>query len=255
MVSYDFRSRRVAARPIPLDKAVFKKLVDDELVPELVVALKRMKQDEPIGVNRRLGFNKIVINPVGGRGPLQVTITVRSVQTNSDDAVVSGQAALIPHDFWEDPTVEMSLNLNGRLTPAEYLGKRSSPALDRKYLHYGLYSVLIHELTHVMEMPFMRAQPYALSDDHKPADPEEYVNSPTEVRAFMQQIVDEVLIWAKRPLARMDAKGSNRRLVDALLNYSATWKKVQKWLNAVSRKKILSAVYDALDKGGFLYQG
>jgi len=243
---------KLASRPIKLDKQRFKKLVDDELVPEITRALKRLNRDEPLARRIRLRFERIEINPVGGRGPLPVQIMVESMPTGSDAAVVSGQAVLVTEGVLEGPVVELTLNLNGNLTSEQYLNERLSRALDQQYLYYGLYSVLIHELTHVMEMPFIRERPYAMNEDDTPVDVKEYVNSGIEVRAFMQQIVDEVLIWAKRPIARLHAEGSNQRLVEALLKSSVTWKKVQKWLNATSRKKILSAVYDALDKGGFL---
>ena len=250
MSSYDFRS---ASRPIRIDKLAIRRLVDGELIPELTAWLKRQDQEEPIGAKRGIAGTTLVVSPVGGRPPLKVAITVRSVRSPSDElAVVSGQAALLPWDWQDDEQrVEVALNLNARLTPVEYLNERmSANASDRKYVPYGLYSVLIHELTHVMEMPFMRGPAYE-QEDERPSNVKEYVNSPIEVRAFMQQIVDEVLVWAKRAVSRTGK--TNRSLIDQVLRRSTTWQRVHHHMNAANRKKLLSAVYDALDTAGLLF--
>lgn len=250
MTSYDYRS---ASRPISIDKPAIKKLVGDELLPDVTAWLNKQDPAKPIGAKRGIASTTLTINPVGGRTPFEVTVNVRSIPTQSEFAVVSGKATLLPWDWMDDEArrVEVVLNLNGQLTPAEYLSERlSANSLDRKYVPYGLYSVLIHELTHVMEMPFMRETGYD-QDNDRPKDMGQYVNSPIEVRAFMQQIVDEALIWAKRVVSRTGK--TNRSLIDQVLRRSVTWGRVHEQMNAVNRKKILSAVYDALDKAGLLF--
>lgn len=82
-------------------------------------------------------------------------------------------------------------------------------------LEEDVYSILLHEVTHLRD-PFK----------HWGGG---YYNNPREVRAYLQQIVDEV----------EGLKGD----VQQLLDKSKTWKRVNRFWSFENRKRVLKTVY------------
>jgi hypothetical protein len=252
------RYLRRAARPIRLDMAAIKRLVDEELMPDVrrwLEARLARGQDGVIGTVRRgIANTTLPLQTVGRGGSIDAVISVVFVNAVSEDAVIGGTATLESGLFATYDEAQVLVKLNGGLTASEFLSKRMQVTCSsKKCLSYGLYSVLIHELTHVMEMPFLQHDPTYNRDDAGQLDQKKYYNSAIEVRAFMQQIVDETTLWAGRAFPRVKiTDGNNRRFVDELLTLSPTWLRVEKLMNSANRKKILTAVYDALSRHGLL---
>lgn len=118
--------------------------------------------------------------------------------------------------------------------------KVSANALIRgqRRLAKELLSVLRHEVTHLRDLLSYHAD----TDDERV-----YVNRPEEVRAFMRQIVDEVLEVMER-----DAKDSEGWIdttwdsTERYLDKSPTWNRVKRLLSSQSRRQILKAVGQAV---------
>jgi hypothetical protein len=109
-------------------------------------------------------------------------------------------------------------------------------------------SKLLHELTHVRD--YIR--------ERDVIDPSEdlrgYFNSPHEVRAYMQQIIDDVLrvapsLQEKAYLSRTP----NELVVEGSLSESLAWNKIERFLNATNRARILKNVVLALSDRGLLH--
>jgi hypothetical protein len=251
------RYLRTASRPIRLDKAAIKRLVDEKLVPDVRRWLEtRVRQDGKIGTFRRpIASATLPLQSVGRNDAITATIGVVVLASVSEDAVLGGVTRLDTSPHAVNDEIQVELQLNGGLSASEMLNKRfQTTCSSRKCVSYGLYSVLIHELTHVVEAAHLRGvENVEVNDEGDLRDKAKYYNSPHEVRAFMQQVVDEAVLWASRAFPRVQiTDGSNRRFVDELLKLSPTWQRVEQSMNAANRKKILTAVYDALSHEGLL---
>jgi hypothetical protein len=243
---YDFRK---VARPIKINKDTIAHAVEADLVPELKRWLKRQPQDEPVGKQDVIADSIFYIEAVDGE-TLKIQVAVVGKPSNGDWASVLG-GGVTKRTFKDGVgTVTIILWLNGAITPAEYLRKRFEPLSACRYetcVPYGLYSILIHEVTHAAEVSFGGRATYKVKNDEL-QDDVAYVNDPKEVRAFIQQIVDEVVGNSKH----LKSHFQGRKLVDMLLRMSTTWTLIEKDLRANSKKLILTAVYQALQDEGLL---
>jgi hypothetical protein len=252
-------ARHQASRPVPIDKEEVGRFVEHHLVPDIVSWLKRHPhQDQPIGAHSGIAAAWLNIDSVDRQETLQAEVYVKSVEAKGKWAAVLGGSS--GKRRWEEgeARVQVILWLNGALSPADFLvpqagTDRLQPLSGCKYetcLPYGLYSILTHELTHAAEAMFREKTPkYLRMPEDDPKRREVYVNDPGEVRAFLQQVVDEAVRGAKH--LREHSK-SNDWLVKFSLKMSTTWKEIEGALNRGNRAKILKAVYDALDKEGLL---
>lgn len=158
-----------------------------------------------------------------------------------------------------NPNTGVTLYLNGALTPAELHSEERTQPLHackhEKCIAYGLYSILLHELTHVAEEPLRkrRAPTYSPGDERERAEPSRgYINDPSEVRAFLQQIVDEVEHNAEDSLLWEHLRQNRHGFLDAVLALSTTWSIVEKQLSPSNRARILKSVYELLTRKGLL---
>jgi len=180
--------------------------------------------------------------------------------------VLAGKAKRLEHNMGL-PYVEVTLYVNGALSPNDillgqkvdlgalgsYTENRLQPldeCTSETCLPYGLYSLLTHEVTHAAEVIFgwksnkgTKLQDGETVVEHRG----KYINDPMEVRAFMQQVVDEVLRYVRK-LASLPEK---KRLTTAL-RLSTTWSLLKDDLTQRNKKLILKAVYTALQDEGLL---
>jgi len=263
-------SRRVAekyllaTRPTPIDREEIKSFVTNKLVPAITRWLKRQVQDQPLGAVSGIVEDDLKIESVDGKETLRASVLVQSKAATGKWASVLGGSS--GYRRWQggEARVNITLWLNGALSPADYFdtdpmkGNRLSPLSACTHEHclpYGLYSILTHEVTHAAESMFTGKQPTYYQQGpggQEVADEVAYVNDPKEVRAFMQQVVDEVVRMAKKDMIRDHVK-TDRALVDLCLQLSTTWMAIDKHLLSSNRAKILKAVYDGLDKEGLLH--
>lgn len=99
-----------------------------------------------------------------------------------------------------------------------------------------VYSVLIHEITHLRDILYKHESYHD--------DPKKYHNAPHELRAFMQQIADEVIDF-------FPSDGwVTRRSFEAALDQSPTWDRIKRELNPQNRKLMFKGIYRALQDVG-----
>jgi hypothetical protein len=98
-----------------------------------------------------------------------------------------------------------------------------------------IYNILIHEITHLSDL----LEPLGKDKESIFKSGQVYYNKPSEVRAFTQQIVDEVEKYmSTHPNAHID---------DAL-KFSVTWNRISKDLTNDNKKLISKAVYSVMNK-------
>lgn len=109
-------------------------------------------------------------------------------------------------------------------------------------------NILLHELTHVRDVIRSRD----IVHPHHHDDFAAYVNSPPELHAFTQQIVDEVVRAVESE--EVD-KSTPDVLVRSAFWQSETWTRIQKHLTDKNRNHVISVVYRTLDSRGLLPTG
>jgi len=261
--SYD---RRMATRPIRIDKALIRRVVQNELVPQVKRWLERHPHpDQPIGArDTAVAEARFYVDSVDGTEQLRIDVLVISARATRKAYPVLMGTAGTRHFENGEAFVQVTLQLNGAMSPNEYLATNGSntdlasfvtdrftplsECTSETCLPFGLYTVLIHETTHAAETAFRKPLQYEYDKDYKVKNEKDYVNDPHEVRAFMQQIVDETVRMAHKLSEHM----SGTKLVDSSLRLSFTWSNIEKDLNARSRKLILTAVYQAFSDDGLL---
>lgn len=131
----------------------------------------------------------------------------------------------------------IEIYLNAFKTPEDYVSG------DKRFIQ-ELYQVLIHEVTHAMD--YLRKSQYDASnlDEHL------YLNDPMEVRAFTQNIVDEVLTSLKKDIRMTKGWGDweSSETIDRYLQKSLTWHRLRKTLTPENKKKVLKAVARAVSE-------
>ncbi len=238
MYSYDRR----AARPIPVDKAQARKLAK-RIVKELPGELRFRPDDMQGRIDFARGYRPGWVLPVG-------TYLTQTVQGDQVEVPVR-----VKYKALEDWGVRRWVSGGG--IEVRYFGRKSygtklamnlfinTAAKVQDLLdHLGevedeLYSVIIHEATHLMDLLKLE---YAADE----VGVDDYYNSPSELRAFMQQIADEVISEAYRVGQTVGAWGLGSSpsgdMVDSLLSRSTTWERIRKSLKPASFRLILRGI-------------
>lgn len=243
MYSYD---RRQARRPIPVDKAQARKLAQ-RIVKELPGELRFRADDMQGPINHARGYRPGWVMPVGtyltndvqgNRVEVPVRVQFKALEDWGTRQWVAGGA--IDTRYWgKGPGSKLALNLyiNSAAKVQDLLDHLSD-------VEDELFSVIIHEATHLMDV---LKHEYNGDED---AGTALYYNAPTELRAFMQQTVDEVL----READKVGKSGGSWILgpepsgdmIANLLERSRTWERIRKQLTPDSTKTILRGVTRAL---------
>jgi hypothetical protein len=237
----------VEARPIPIDKGKVKKLAHDA-AQGLKKNLRFRTMDDPLFQTRgfnanRWGYHVGVYETKDVRGqPVNVPVEVDAKEPETWRGprrfVTGGSVTSRYHGSGRGygSKLGMGLSINYQRTPNELLQNLSA-------VEQEMYSVLIHEVTHLRDLlTHTPAKAGAGSAD--------YHNKPAEVRAFMQQIVDEVLAYVHE-LGRDDGGWlftghPTAYFVDSALDKSGTWERIRRDLTKPNEKLILKAVTRAL---------
>ena len=244
------------ARPIFIDKRALATFVQQDLVSDIVRrAERRPERNVPIGSSRGWAASAFPVSAPDDRGSVSVPIAVESEQSRGKFVGVLGGKT--SHDG------KVTLYLNGALTPADLVSdERMQPVWQCRHescIPYGLYSILLHELTHAAEalLPTRRGPSYSPTEVRERGEAAygSYINDPQEVRAFQQQIVDEVIHSAASELRGylQGTPNANRALLDAVLALSTTYSLIEKHLTPSNRARILKSVYDAVERAGLWY--
>lgn len=233
-VARKYVSKR-AARPIPIDKAYLKRLAQESADKVLAWVNKETGigsrewvltpfWDLRQGLGLHVRMPDIEISRVirkDGRGwvsserSIQFWVTCEKKATKERGrlkVVRSGR-----YTTWEDDSW-LSIFLHGDLTGADLDGYR-------RVLAGELYSVLLHEVTHIVEMAGNKVTE---SDHTRGLSRAEHTNHPLEVRAYMQQVADEV-----------EGFGNFREGLHA----SPTFRGIRRHLTEANRRLLVRGVY------------
>ncbi len=246
---------------VRLDTAEVQSFVEKTLLPRINRALRSMPPRKPIGEELEVPGMKVSVDAALGQRVVRLTspITVISGPADSDEPV----PRLVFSGDVSDPNV--GIFLNGSWPPMGFLHastQRSIAACPSKNcLPYALYSGLIHELTHLFDSMFPQkhvdTSVFDETGKYLGERGEEYINAPKEVRAHMQQIVDDALRAARDPALRAFAaksKTPDRTLVDEVLHESEAWRKMAPFVSERNGQKVVLAVYKTLAEAGLLFK-
>lgn len=115
---------------------------------------------------------------------------------------------------------------------------------DRNLVEREIFSILIHEFTHALD--FMTEKHKGTHDLAEQNKAEEYHNADVEIRAFTQQIVDEVEDYIRKSVAKdgdtWGLKDNPTSLIKAALDVSFTWQRIHQDLTPKNRRLILRNV-------------
>lgn len=239
-----------SARAIPIDKSALRgltKRLEKRLGQAFTVAM-RTKPDEPIRRQEVWARETHDIRNVMGHD-LTVDVLVTAGKDRSGGPFVA--AGGYGHNRRTNRPVVI-VKLNGSYSPKEYL-----PAVDTGMLTRGIYDILIHEMTHAADAALKaKYKTGPASGQYVPDDISAYYNDPKEVRAYMQQVVDEVLRYGgkRENLEKILKlfKGPRHRGIEVVLKNTETWPEIKDHLTDSNKAKILKAVYQALDDEGYL---
>lgn len=219
-------SRYLEARAIRLDKA---SLLD--LSKDLEEAVVRRGSNEPMG-QKVLANKPFVVKAVDG-SPVSLQVVLATRPSDNPDIVLDGGVGTYKGDK------VVLIYLNG-----------SQPGLkswaQKKLLSHKLYPVLIHEMTHVSDKYTKGVGDRMTQEEAR--DNAAYYNDPSEVRAYMQEVVSEASerfpIWDK--LVKISP--TKAKAVDYLIGNSGTWAEVSPYWTTSNKQKVLKAVVQALDE-------
>jgi len=233
-----------ATRPIRLDKPAIKQLADDLAKQVATFAGRQRHQDVLMGNDSKVLDWTWETKTVTGE-PIRIYGYFYSKYSRSPDLLIGAKVHMA--DLLDDGDVALGIGLNGSLPMSAFTDLDNEGAKGLKYL---INYELIHELTHVAEFWFIEKGKIQ-NDGNGPKDMVRYYNSPHEVRAFMQQIIDEIMPKA-RSFRRFVEPKNNHAYVTKLVNTSKKWKQISPYLTPANEAKILKAVYTELTEAGIL---
>jgi len=212
-----------AGHLVAVDKAAIR-----ELATELQHVIHRYTVGKTGPLGRRIFFQSMPQHIRGVDGSLRrVPVRLETLPTQDPDYIVSGG---------HDPDGRfVVVHVNGTM-PAEVL-RRGSVAL----MIDQLYNVLLHELTHAADInPGKRPSAKGPTWDTAGVTPRAYYNHPTEVRAHMQQVVDEI---ERRigPWNWMRQRYGPTEALRRLMTESRTWVEIKPHLSERNKQLVIRA--------------
>jgi hypothetical protein len=243
---------RSAARPIPLDKGylrsvakrvvaeTFKTLAKEHKGRSTAKQYKRLKSyrkgyglhfevSVPLAIDRVVKRGKGIVSP---DKPIKIPLWVTTTESKGGgrNKLVGGGTWLSIPDLKHH---DVSIKLYDHTTSAN---------LEAGPFEAEVFDALIHEATHIVDLYTReRESSKGYNEDHtKLVDPTAYVNDPKEVRAFMQQIADQIV---------QDIEGGSPSVAVSLYS-NKLWQRLRSDLTDRNRKLILKGVYTAVQDSG-----
>ena len=216
------RMSKTALRTVAIDKPFLER--EARSIAQEVVQFVGALPDEPVGAQNLVLQEFKVKNMLGET--IRVTVVVLSKPASTSGPLVLGAGA------GRDPRGGqfIRITLNGGRSPSEF---------KQREIYTEVRRTLFHEVTHVMDVSD-RATPTVAPTNYEQWT--RYFNLPREVRAYMQEIVDQVLHALPRAKAR-----PSWSMIERALAKSRTWADIGPHLNPTNRKKVLKAVAAAVE--------
>jgi len=241
-----FGQAKTAARPIPVDKELIKTFVDDfytdvhrfmksQKKPDapLMEQMSNMKHLFRVGQSRQMRTKDVRGNDI--TVPVMVDGVKPKFKNLSRLFITGGSVTSQGQEGkWGHPW-KLYIKIDGSVPPEAWLDR-----LNKKTIYRELFSILIHEVTHLRDM-----LPTVGPVEHEDADAaaKDYYNRPHEVRAFMQQIADEVETEMEKIAKDTEGWGLDTSwdfIEDRLYN-SKTWNRMKTFLEPKNKKLLLKA--------------
>jgi len=220
-----------ATRPIQIDRRDAKESVN-RLIRFLMSGYWGNNPDEPLRNSFGLA-DHVTIRDVNGN-EMDVQVQYRSKDTKSPDMVLGGGSGKTT--VGRRPA--LIVLLNGFYSSSVFTTTTSGERFRDEVL-----SVLMHELTHnadVYAKPSGPTHHRVLTEDE--LDLQKYYNTPSEVRAYMREVFEEV--YRHLPLF-LKHFGPNDA-VTRLLKLSPTWQRIEPYLTEENKHLLLKGVYQAI---------
>lgn len=222
------------ARVIPVDKNRLREL-SREL--QRVIAQKTRGREGPLGKAVLVPSAPYDIRTVDGQSR-DIFIRMQAIPTQSPYYAVSGGFG---SSVSGKPT--LVVNINGGLN-AENLFRSANS--DSWLIANQIYDVLLHEVTHAADI-FTKGVGESLSEQEAIDNPRAYYNHPSEVRAYLQEILSELEHTFKNYEKFVKLFGPSKGVL-VLLNQSKTWEEIEPYLSDKNKRLIIKTVAQALDE-------
>lgn len=219
------------SRAIRVDKNRIKSLAQEL---EAVLA-KRLRPGKPLGNQVIVPAAPYETTAVDGT-PLFFYVRMQAIETPSPYYVIDGGFGFSTR--YQQPIVVV--NINGSM-PSEDLQR----AAKGRQVQNQLYPVLLHEITHAVDK-YSKGVGERMTPEQAQNDLGAYYNTPTEVRAYMQEVVDEISQkhWQNFQKAFGPSKG-----LEYMLKSSPTWVEVSPHWTERNKRLVIKAVVQALNEG------
>jgi hypothetical protein len=219
-------ARLVATRPIPLDRRIAEKAVDR------LLDFLRKQPKRP--VKSSLHFvDQVTIPDVIGQA-IEVEVLWQSkVEKGVFEMVLGGGAG--KNTRTQQPAAIVTLN--GIYLPSDFIDEGDE-------FRYEAVKVLMHELSHLADVFVKTVGPGSKRVlTEKDVELQEYYNRPTEVRAYMREIVEEV----QKHLLEFLRHFPKNEAIARLVKLSATWEQVKPYMTEKNKGLVLKGVYQAAE--------
>lgn len=237
------------ARTIPLDKSALRgvaKRLEGQLVDSARVAV-RSRPNEPIRWRQVWAKEVHRIKNVIGTNLLVEVLLVAGRDHGPGPYVSAGGAGT--NRRTGDPVVIVKLN-------GSYSAEHYAEVAEAGFLWLQIYRMLLHEVSHAADISKPRYDAGPASGEYDVEDLPLYYNDPVEVRAYMQEVVNEILSFGgKRENVKKVLKlfrKSREQGVEVLLKNSDTWHEIKPYLTFQNRKRVMKNVYQALVEEGLV---
>jgi hypothetical protein len=239
----------VESKPTPIDKPAVMDYVE-MLADDILVAAREATdehENDYIDDNDVLLESEFKVVDVKTKAwrtfPVIVRSIVNSEKINQGPLVVGAGAGDVDGQFIVEIVIE-----------GAYTWQKLKEL--RQHFVKELYTTLLHELTHAADHAYdnktsqLGRPPYMAKDGV--IDDVEYWNDPRELRAFLQEVVEESLARAETFVRAHRKENITREQVLEYVYEGKMWKQTAKFMNERNRAKILKAVYAALVDAGWI---
>jgi hypothetical protein len=216
------------ARTIQVDKTRLRG-VAKELQQAIVVEARR--QEGPLKRNVALE-GPYEIRAVDGK-TLKIYVRLVAVETKGGLYVSHGGLTSSP-----DGIPLVIIFINGSIPAEQFYRARNTLSIADQ-----IYHVLLHEVTHAADTysKGVGEGPSGLTYEEAQQNPKLYYNHPTEFRAYLAGLVDDIEVHIKHYAMLVSKFGPSKGL-DYLLKTSETWRDVSPYWNESNKRLAIKTV-------------
>ena len=225
------------SRPTPIDKPAIREYVD-QLTDEIYAAMDGLEQEEPVGVHARLVKSRFHTRDVKTGEEIEFPVIIRTGEgLGMQNVFLDAGAGTVKGMFF------VMVEINGDYSPYRYHH-------DMAYhLKKVLYEALIHELTHAADQRYdtrpSNVAPKYWNKSMGGIDRKKYYNDPRELRAFIQEAVEEALERAR------SRKGESFESVFEFATSGQTISLLKRNLTSKNFNKVLKTIAAELQREGY----